>query len=159
MKMSRLTNIYMQFQLSRMMNQWLWPTIPMLHTMLSPLVHRSSYSTSCTRLMSVIEDHPVTSNNGEDKENYNKSTVEAQPLIDKYLGQGHYPTENEKKVIQERQLVHKVSRMFAVSPPCRHGYPQAFVQFPMAEKMSSGMVSYGIHTINQLHHFIDAVIS
>ncbi|CAN0270235.1 unnamed protein product, partial [Discosporangium mesarthrocarpum] len=42
------------------------------------------------------------------------------------------------RCIQERQLRHPASA-FAVSPPCRHGFPQAFGFYPSSHRISSGL--------------------
>ncbi|CAM9939242.1 unnamed protein product, partial [Sphacelaria rigidula] len=43
------------------------------------------------------------------------------------------------RCIEERQLRHRAEHAMAVSPPCRHGFPQAFAYHPVGHKISSGL--------------------
>lgn len=49
------------------------------------------------------------------------------------------PTEDDIRCIEERQLRHRAEHAIAVSPPCRHGFPQAFAYHPVGHKISSGL--------------------
>lgn len=49
------------------------------------------------------------------------------------------PTVEDLRCIEERQLRHKAGDVVAVSPPCRHGFPQAFAFHPVGYKISSGL--------------------
>lgn len=60
--------------------------------------------------------------------------------------------------ISERQLDHKVSDIFAIDKVgCRHGYPRAFIQYPVGEKaMSSGMLRLSCpHLVKAVDKFED----
>lgn len=48
-------------------------------------------------------------------------------------------TEGDLRCIEERQLRHKAGTTAGVSPPCRHGFPQAFGFDPCGYKTSSGL--------------------
>lgn len=48
-------------------------------------------------------------------------------------------TEGDLRSIEERQLRHKAGTSVGVSPPCRHGFPQAFAFDPCGHKVSSGL--------------------
>lgn len=48
-------------------------------------------------------------------------------------------TEGDLRCIEERQLRHKAGTSVGVSPPCRHGFPQAFAFDPCGHKVSSGL--------------------
>lgn len=48
-------------------------------------------------------------------------------------------TEGDLRCIEERQLRHKAGITAGVSPPCRHGFPQAFGFDPCGFKISSGL--------------------
>lgn len=45
----------------------------------------------------------------------------------------------DMRCIEERQLRHKAGKTVAVSPHCRHGFPQAFAFDPAGHKISSGL--------------------
>jgi len=62
-------------------------------------------------------------------------------LIESFLDNSVAPTPDDQRCIEERHLEHKVTGMYAVEGSrCRHGVPRAFMQFPVAGKISSGMV-------------------
>lgn len=48
-------------------------------------------------------------------------------------------TEEDMRCIEERQLRHRAGTTIGVSPPCRHGFPQAFAFDPCGHKISSGL--------------------
>ena len=62
-------------------------------------------------------------------------------LIESYLELCEPPSSADVQCIEDRQVGHKTQGMFAVTKiKCRHGYPQAFVQYPVGKKISSGML-------------------
>ena len=58
-----------------------------------------------------------------------------------YLPSSVAPTVEDRRCIEERHLDHRVTGMYAVdSSRCKHGVPRAFMQFPVAGRISSGMI-------------------
>jgi len=62
-------------------------------------------------------------------------------LREKYLPLAVKPTPEDHRCIEERHLDHKVTGMYGVEGMrCKHGMPRAFIQFPVAGRISSGMI-------------------
>lgn len=66
-----------------------------------------------------------------------EAEARANTLVEAYVAT--QATEEDLRCIEERQLRHKAGTSVGVSPPCRHGFPQAFAFDPCGHKISSGL--------------------
>lgn len=74
-------------------------------------------------------------------------------LISTELLQAEIPSPSFRETIESRQLaVSKVTGLFAITKnKCKHGYPQAFVQYPIGGGISSGMIRLSCpHLVKQV---------
>lgn len=90
------------------------------------------------------ENEPDSESNTTNTETYNRGSQElTQHVIDKHLPKASYPSLGDIQVIEQRQLGHKVTNIFAVTKTkCQYGFPQAYVQLPIGHNnlYSSGMI-------------------
>lgn len=78
--------------------------------------------------------YPV--NNGSHKDP--QSSIE---ILKTFFPLSAYPTDEDRQVIEERQVNRAAVALFGVeNARCKHGFPQAYVQYPVGGGVSSGMI-------------------
>ena len=66
--------------------------------------------------------------------------IDRNVLIENFFKTSEVPRKEDVECIEARQLGQSADGIIAVSTRCKHGFPQAFVRYPVGRGMSSGMV-------------------
>ena len=92
---------------------------------------------SSMRLMSTAMSHHLNPvNNGSQKDPQFTMNI-----LETFFPLAAYPTTEHRRVIEERQVDRPAVALFGVEDArCKHGFPQAYVQYPVGGGISSGMI-------------------
>ena len=62
-------------------------------------------------------------------------------ILETHFPLAAYPTREDTQVIEQRQIMRTATSLFGVeNSRCKHGFPQAYVQYPVGGGISSGMI-------------------
>ena len=62
-------------------------------------------------------------------------------ILEAYFPLATYPSREDTQVIEQRQIMRTATSLFGVeNSRCKHGFPQAYVQYPVGGGVSSGMI-------------------
>ena len=62
-------------------------------------------------------------------------------ILEAHFPLAAYPTREDTQVIEQRQIMRTATSLFGVeNSRCKHGFPQAYVQYPVGGGISSGMI-------------------
>jgi hypothetical protein len=108
----------------------------------SPKHNVSETSQSSLEILSGAVRSDIWGEGEEDRSSQKIDEINAAAIVQKLLPRSTIPTTIDKNVIERRQLVYPVKRILAVeASKCKHGFPRAFVQYPIdGERSSSGQL-------------------